>query len=106
MKNIFLLIVVALFIFPSKGLSSEKNTEAEEDARLVAANVMFDKAYECPLKGEFDDALEAYSAAIFLNKNYGMAYNYRGHIYYLQRKYTEAFEDFNRAIAVEPVYAG
>src|SRR3972149_8126421 len=102
MKHILQIIITALLLFPSSGFAVGKEIVVEENYNKVAADVLVEKGFQYALNGEFDDAIEAYTAAIALDQNYAMAHNYRGHIYYLQRKYEEAIEDFNKAVTIDP----
>lgn len=101
MKQILQLVVAALLLSPYSGFAVGKEVVVEENYNKIAADVLVEKGFQHALKSEFDDAIEAYTAAIALDPNFALAYNYRGHIYYLQRKYEEAIEDFNKAVAID-----
>ena len=53
-------------------------------------------------KGDYDLAIEEYSQAIKLNRNFTLAYNNRGAAYAQQGKYDPAIKDFNKAITLNP----
>jgi tetratricopeptide (TPR) repeat protein len=54
--------------------------------------------------GNCQEAVESYTKAIELNKDYSQAYNNRGYTYMRLRVYDKALKDFDRAIEINPDY--
>lgn len=53
-------------------------------------------------KGQYDQAIDDYGAAIRATPKYEKAYFNRGNAYYAKEKYNEAVDDYNKAIELNP----
>jgi tetratricopeptide (TPR) repeat protein len=53
-------------------------------------------------KGQYDQAIDDYTAAIRATPKYEKAYFNRGNAYYAKGKYNEAVDDYNKAIELNP----
>lgn len=57
------------------------------------------------VKGQYDQAISAYTEAIRINSNFAKAYNNRGHAYWDKRQHEQAIYDYNKAIETDPTFA-
>lgn len=64
----------------------------------VSAQDYFDKGYQESEKGDYQKAIESYSNAISIDRNYRQAYENRGWVKYRMEKYISALDDFNAAL--------
>ncbi len=53
-------------------------------------------------KGQYDQAIDDYGAAIRANPKYEKAYFNRANAYYTKGKYNEAVDDYNKAVELNP----
>ena len=83
--------IMALYS-PRPGAARQANEWLEEGNTLREAN-------------HYEEALLAYERAIQLNRNYTVAYYYKGAVLYYLRRYEEALLAYERAIRLNPDYA-
>jgi tetratricopeptide (TPR) repeat protein len=69
------------------------------------AGAFFDRGLLSASGGDFDSAIEDYTAALRVNPNYAAAYNNRGMAYYRKEMTDRAIEDYNAALRINPDYA-
>ncbi|MCX5785565.1 MAG: protein kinase [Elusimicrobia bacterium] len=72
------------------------------DGPETKANAYTGRGSAYYLKGEYDRAVEDYSAAIELNPRDAAPYNNRGDVFYMQKQYRRAIADFDAALRVQP----
>ena len=53
-------------------------------------------------KGEYDNAIDAYTEAMFLNPEYASAYSGRGYVWQMKGEYEKALADFNELVRLRP----
>lgn len=89
---------------------SSNKVIALKDAGIIdykkTAEYWFNLGYSYAEAGLYDDAIEAYTAAIALNPNLAEAYNNRGFAYNNKGQYDKAIEDYTKVIPLYPDYAG
>ena len=61
----------------------------------------------CYLEGDYEKAIECYTAAIALDPNDADAYNGRGSLYFYRFKmYGRAIADYTKAVEIDPLFRG
>src|SRR5690606_8040123 len=53
-------------------------------------------------QSKYDLAIDAFTEAIKIDKNYADAYHNRGYAYYLKNDYKKAIENYDQALKIEP----
>ena len=81
---------------------SEPAKQAPPDARQVRANARNDRGSAYYRNGEYEKALDEYSAAIAINPRDAAFHNNRGNAFYMLKRYAEAISDFNDALELRP----
>lgn len=86
------------------GASLARGAPAERGDSTEAADfaTIHDRAAADYMKGELDDALAGFNAAIALNPASALAYYNRGNVYYAKGDYVAAVRDFTEAIRISP----
>jgi len=67
-------------------------------ASAQSAKEWVDRGLEYGKKREWEKAIKCYTKAISIKTNYALAYNNRGWVYYLIKKYDKALEDVTKAL--------
>ena len=85
---------------------SSNKVIALKDAGIIdykkTAEYWFNLGYSYAEAGLYDDAIEAYTAAIALNPNLAEAYSNRGNACSKKGQYDRAIEDYTKAIQLDP----
>ena len=81
---------------------AEIKAEAAANTQRFGAAEELEKANGLFARGDYTQALSAYTRALGLNPRLPEAYNNRGLAYYHLRQYSEAVNDFNQAAALKP----
>jgi tetratricopeptide (TPR) repeat protein len=69
------------------------------------ATAWYQQGHEHSERGDYKEAIAAFSKAIELDPNYVTAYNDRGFTHMLMGNYEQAIADYDRAIELDPSYA-
>lgn len=85
-----ILILSMVAGFAQQSFADEENSPA------------FDRGCSRMAHGDFDGALSAFSEAIGMNDQNGLAYLRRGECYYKLNKFDLALRDFNKAVEIAP----
>jgi tetratricopeptide (TPR) repeat protein len=86
----------------SKDGKEKKYLESKiaDDEKLFEAYAWFEKGSMHGDKGEYDDAIGAYTRALSLNPAFSWAYNNRGVVYADKKMYDKAIKDYSRALSL------
>lgn len=79
--------------------------QAMESERKAEANNYFAMAYKEGQQNNYKKAIEYYTKAIDLKKDFVVAYNNRGNAKAALKQYAEGIKDHNKAIEINPNYA-
>lgn len=71
----------------------------------VNAEIYMSIAYDYDRLGQVDDAIDAYTQALYLRPAFHQAALNRGRLYFRSRQYEDALADFNLAIEIWPEFA-
>ena len=99
----YLAVLFAVLICAT-GASLARGAPAERRESAEAADfaTIHDRAAADYMKGELDDALAGFNAAIALNPASALAYYNRGNVYYAKGDYIAAVRDFTEALRISP----
>ena len=99
--TVIMLVVGVFVLLPVVG-------SAQSDAAIEWYNkgvdACFEAAFQYP-KQNFDKSIEYFTKAISIDPNYAKAYNSRGDIYEILKRYNEAIADYTKAISIKPYHA-
>lgn len=85
-------------------LTEEKSGPESAVKDLTAANALNDRGEEYRKKGEFDQAISKYNAAIKLAPDFAWPYNNRGLAWASKGEFDRALEDYSEALRLDPKY--
>ena len=91
-----LVCVTGVSLAPGAPAERGESTEAADFAAI------HDRAASNYMKGELDEALAGFNAAIALNPASALAYYNRGNVYYAKGDYIAAVRDFTEALRISP----
>jgi len=99
----YLAVLFAVLICAT-GASLARGAPAELGESVEAADfaTIHDRAAADYMKGELDDALAGFNAAIALNPASALAYYNRGNVHYAKGDYIAAVRDFTEALKISP----
>jgi tetratricopeptide (TPR) repeat protein len=75
---------------------------AQSAKKIVSAAEYLELGYKHAERGEFDDAVQSYTDALSLNPNMAEAYFCRGLAYIEMFDYSNAVDDFNAVLRIDP----
>jgi len=83
---------------------THQNVAEINSANINSPEYHYKKGEELFERGYIRSALEAFDKAIQVNPNYCRAYNKKGLLYAIQRKFDRAIESYEKALSINPLY--
>ncbi len=96
------ILFAGLICVTGASLARGATAERGESAEAADFATIHDRAAADYMKGELDDALAGFNAAIALNPASALAYYNRGNVYYAKGDYIAAVRDFTEALRISP----
>ncbi len=96
------ILFAGLICVTGASLARGATAERGESAEAADFATIHDRAAADYMKGELDDALAGFNAAIALNPASALAYYNRGNVYYAKGDYSAAIHDFTEALRISP----
>ena len=86
----------------NSGNRQKQESAYNRNIKELTAIEWFEKGYSSAFSGNYNDAINAFSKAIEMNKNYAAAYNNRGYSYNNLGNNNQAIQDYEKAIEINP----
>jgi Tfp pilus assembly protein PilF len=101
-KRYSVILLAGLVCVTGASLAPGAPAERGESAKAADFATIHDRAASDYMKGELDEALAGFNAAIALNPASALAYYNRGNVYYAKGDYIAAIQDFTEALRINP----
>jgi Tfp pilus assembly protein PilF len=101
-KRYSVIFLAGLVCVTGASLAPGAPAERGESAKAADFATIHDRAASDYMKGELDEALAGFNAAIALNSASALAYYNRGNVYYAKGDYIAAIQDFTEALRINP----